>query len=186
MSFKEFLNRQAAILGANRLLKFFVIVLGIAWIANTVMVYEALHYFRVVLIPPGLDREASTTGKSADDNYLTMQGRYLAGLVWSFSPDTIKKNYEDVLKMYSPAEYAQAKKEFYAVVRDVTANQIASDFRVREVKIDQTQGLITLGGVRQQYIEQQRVDTSEKTLVIKYQFSNGMFQVLEIKEKKEA
>jgi type IV conjugative transfer system protein TraE len=183
MHINRFLSRQAAILGENRLLKFFTLILGLAWIANTAMVYYALQYSRVVLVPPGLDRKASTTGRAADDQYLTVQGRYLAGLVWSFSPDTVQHGYEDVLKVYAPEAYASARKDFYAVVQDVTANHISSTFRIREVTIDQAASLITISGVRQQYLEQRLADTAEKALCIKYQFKDGMFQVLEIREK---
>jgi conjugal transfer pilus assembly protein TraE len=186
MHLKQFLNRHAAALGENRLLKFFIIVLGIAWIINSLMIYPSLRYFRVVLVPPNLDRQVSTTGKTSDEGYLRVQGRYIASLIWAFSPDTVQKNYEDTLAMYAPEAYPKAKKAFYAVVEDVVANQLSSDFRIRDVAIDQAKNLITVSGMRRQYIEERQGETSEKTLCVTYQFANGLFQVLDIYEKKES
>lgn len=83
MRLNLFLQKTSNIVAENRLLKFVVVVIGVAAIANAVMTYRALNYQRTIIVPRSLKSRIEITGDRVSEEYVKAFSRYIAALSFS-------------------------------------------------------------------------------------------------------
>lgn len=70
MLLKNMMSNLATFKAENRLLKFSVVIIGIAIVVNTLMVFSALNYERVILIPRALTNRYPSMAKQRTNTIL--------------------------------------------------------------------------------------------------------------------
>ena len=90
MKLDMFLQRSSNIAGENRLLRFFVVVIGAAVLVNSFFVYTSVRHQRTILVPVGLNSEMEVSDSNASDDYLKFITRYAAGLALNYTPATAR------------------------------------------------------------------------------------------------
>lgn len=185
MLLKNMMSNLASFKAENRLLKFSVAIIGIAVIVNTFMVFSALNYERVILVPPGLDRQVSLNGKTADEHYLGVFARYVSQMLFSYTPGTVKNQYEEVLLLYSPDDYPKAKANLYQLAESVVELKTSSFFTPQKISVDKKALQIEVIGARYQFIENRPIDNKMRTYLIDYAFLDGKFAVRGVSEKED-
>jgi len=180
---KKFLNRVDAISAENRLLKFVFIVLLLITAFNSFLAYYAWKHERTVMVPPGLKERVSVTDVDADMAYLTACARYVAGLIFSYTPATIKRQTEELLMLYTPEGFPEGKVQLAELVDRVTTTRMTSMFAPSSIKLDKEAKKIEVTGNRMYFADDRQVDTSQHTYVIEYRIIGGEFKVNAIYEK---
>jgi len=105
-----FIQKTSNLFVENRLLKFVIVVLAFAVSFNSFMVYRAVKYQRVVLIPPKMTGTVEFVQGKPTDKYLRDISRRIATLATSYSPPTARAQFEELLSYFAPESYPDASK----------------------------------------------------------------------------
>ena len=124
MKMNLFIQKTSNLFGENRLLKFFILIIGVAVILNTLMLRTITQTEKIVLIPPTLGSDSWVTGNNASDEYVRTITRYVMSLYLNYSPVSIKGQMEDLLTLYEPRSYSRVEGKFQQFIEEVTASRI--------------------------------------------------------------
>ena len=185
MKLNLFLQKSSNIFAENRLLKFAVVVIGVAAIVNTFMTFRALNYQRTVIVPPVLKSRIELTGDRASEEYVKAFSRYIAALAFSYSPGGVRAQFDELLALYAPEVFPAGKRLLYELADRVTTTRVTSVFFISKLFVDNEKNQIEVSGQRRQYVEDGKVEDILKTYIIDYRISDGRFQIMKISEKEE-
>ena len=183
MKLDVFLNKKANLASENRLLKFVVLVIGIAVFVSSIGSYYALHHQQIIIIPPGVENKIIVSGNTVNDEYTRTFARYISSLAFSYNPTTVKKQYEELLTLYDSRSYPKAKTTFYNLADRVEITKVSSVFYIDKIWVDKQKRQIEVQGKRQQYMDDRKVEDKTKVYLIGYKISNGKFKITSISEK---
>ncbi len=186
MKLHLFLQKTSNIVAENRLLKFVVVVIGIAAIVNAVMTCRALNYQRTIIVPPVLKSRIEITGDRASEEYVKAFSRYIAALSFSYSPGTVKPQFDELLALYAPEAFPEGKRILYELADRVITTRVTSVFFMGKLYVDSGKNQIEMSGQKRQYVDDRKVEDLVKTYLIDYRISDGRFQIIRISEKEEA
>ncbi len=185
MKLNLFLQKTSNIVAENRLLKFVVVVIGIAAIVNAVMTYRALNYQRTIIVPPVLKSRIEITGDRASEEYVKAFSRYIAALSFSYSPGTVKPQFDELLALYAPEAFPEGKRVLYELADRAITTRVTSAFFMGKLYVDSGKNQIEMSGQKRQYVDDRKVEDLVKTYLIDYRISDGRFQIIRISEKEE-
>lgn len=183
MKLETYLQNSSNKVAENRLLKFIVVLIGGAVLFNTVLLSRAMNTARTILIPAGLNTRLEITQEGASEESLRAYTRYVLGLAAGYTPAGARGQFEELLGIYAPDSYPEAKKSFYELADRIETAQITSVFYIQRIFI--TPSSIEARGVRRQFMEATRVDEVVKSYILHYRITDGRFTLLSISEKQE-
>jgi conjugal transfer pilus assembly protein TraE len=178
-----FLQKTANLTLENRFLKLIVIVIGITVVINTFMTYRALDSQRIILVPPSIDSRIEIAGDKASEEYIKSFTRYLCALAFSYTYTTARGQFDELLNMYAPEKFPEAKRTFYNLSDSIETAKSTSAFYIQGMKVDSERHQIEVIGVKRQFVEDRMIDEGIKTYIIDYRIENGRFMILRITEK---
>lgn len=185
MKLNLFLQKSSNIFAENRLLKFVVVVIGIATVVNAIMTYHALNYQRTIIVPPVLKSRIEITGDRASEEYVKAFSRYVAALSFSYSPGTVKSQFDELLVLYAPEAFPEGKRVLYELADRVITTRVTGVFFMGRLYVDGGKNQIEMSGQKRQYVDDRKVEDVTKTYLIDYRISDGRFQIMRISEKEE-
>ncbi|MDX9821991.1 MAG: type IV conjugative transfer system protein TraE [Syntrophales bacterium] len=185
MKLNLFLQKTSNIVAENRLLKFVVVVIGIATVVNASMTCRALNYQRTVIIPPVLNSRIEITGDRASEEYVKAFSRYIAALSFSYSPGSVKPQFDELLALYAPEAFPEGKRALYELADRVITTRVTSVFFMGKLYVDSGKNQIEMSGQKRQYVDDRKVEDIVKTYLIDYRISDGRFQIVRVSEKEE-
>lgn len=180
-----FLQKSANLFAENRLLKFAIVIIGGAVILNIFMTQKAFNSMRVIITPPVVDSKMEITGYGADEQYIKKMSRYILGLALTYTPATAKKQFNELLAMFSPETFQGARQTFNEMAETVETTGTSSVFYIQKIVHDPDASLIEVSGLKRQEIEGVRVQDEKRTYAIGYRFEQGRFWITEITEKEK-
>ena len=176
-----FVQKTSNLFVENRLLKFVIVVLSLAVIFNSFMVYRSVKYQRVVLIPPKMTGTVEFVQGKPTDTYLKDMTRRIVNLAASYSPPTARAQFEELLFYYAPESYPQASKAWYSLASRVEESQVSSVFYLEKIKLGDN--FIEVFGNLKQLADNTQLENTSKTYLIKYRLQDGRFYIVSLKEK---
>jgi conjugal transfer pilus assembly protein TraE len=183
---KKYMEEKTNYAMSNRILRFFVIVIGIAIIVQSFVMYSLWKSQRTVLVPPNITSQAFISGTDASDEYLRAMARYVMILTTTYSPSTARSQFSDFLKLVVPERFAEYKKVFYDLADKSETGNVSSSFFVSLVKVDRVKKELIVQGILNQWTQDKKFITDEvKSYLIAYDIRDGMFYVREIKLYRE-
>jgi len=185
MKLDIFMNEKANIASENRLLKFFIVVIGVAVIISSIYSYRAVRYQKTVIIPPGARDKIEITGDIVNDEYIRAFTRYIAALAFNYNPVTVRKQYDELLMLYDTTSYPEGKTVFYNLADKVEMTLTSSVFYIDKIWVDEQKKRIEVQGIHQQYMDDRKVEDKTITYLIGYVISAGKFRITGISEKSE-
>ena len=183
MKVDVFLNKKANLASENRLLKFVVLVIGIAVFISSIGSYYALHHQKVIIIPPGVRNKIIVSGNIVNDEYINTFARYISSLAFSYNPTTARKQYEELLTLYDSRSYPQAKTVFYNLADQVEMTKVSSTFYIDKIWVDEQKRQVEVQGKHQEYMDDRKVEDKTRTYFIGYKISDGRFKITSISAK---
>lgn len=181
MNTNIFLQKTSNLFVENRLLKFVIVSLALAVTFNSFMVYRAVKYQRVVLIPPELTGTIEFVRGKPSDNYVKDISRRLVNLAATYSPPTARAQFEELLSYYAPETYPEASEAWYSLASRVEESQVSSVFYLEKIELGE--GLIELFGNLKQFAANTPLENASKTYQVSYRLQDGKFYILSFKEK---
>ncbi len=186
MELKKYMSEKDNLKAANRLLKFFVIVIGGATILNIFFTSNLVKNQKIIFIPPNISSQAFIATSDASDEYLVAIARYIGTLAFTYSPATARSQFDSLLKLFSPEVIPENKKIWYDLADRVEAGNISSAFYITKIEIFREKRELYLTGNLNQWTQDKNFITNEpRRYIISYRIDNGLFSINDIKELKE-
>lgn len=184
MKLDIFMQKSSNIAGENRLLRFFVVLIGAAVLVNSFFVYTSVKHQKTVLVPVGLNSRVEVADSNASDDYLKFVTRYAAGLALNYTPATARQQFSELLALYSPDSFPGAKKAFYGLADTVETARVTTSFYIQNIQVDREKGVIEITGLKRQYAEDRKViDDVQTAYELGYRVTDGRFMLSDFKEK---
>jgi type IV conjugative transfer system protein TraE len=180
-SIREKDNLRSAI----RLLKFFVVVIGIAVIYLTFKVTRTVEFQKTVLVPVFFDSKLEISGDDISDEGAEMYARRITALRANYSPGVARRYFNMLLRLYAPAAYPEAWKAYYDLADRIETANVSSAFYLEKVETDRKNRRIVVEGRNRKFKDNTSLFDILVQYVISYQVDHGMFQVLDIEEKEK-
>lgn len=183
MNLDIFLQKSSNIFAENRLLKFVVVVLGIAVVINTAGLFMALNSQRVILVPPVVNSKISVSGDKASDEYLKEFARYILNLALTYNPVNARSQFSELLAVYDPAEFQTSRKELYELADKIENTKASSAFYIQSIINDTEKRRLEITGTKKTYMVDQKAEDTLKVYLIEYRIDNGKFTLVRLYEK---
>lgn len=181
MRSKIFVQQASNFFFENRVLKFVIVVLALMVSFNSLMVYRAVKYQRVVLIPPELTGTIEFVQGKPTDSYIRDMSRRIVTLATTYSPPTARAQFEELLLYFAPESYPEASKLWYSLASRVEESQVSSVFYLEKIKL--VDNSIEIFGNLKQFAGDTPLENTSKTYLIDYRLQDGRFYVVSLKEK---
>ncbi len=181
MKTEIFIQKTSNLFVENRLLKSMIVALALAVSFNSFMVYRAVKYQRVVLIPPKMTGTVEFVQGKPTDTYLRDVSRRIVTLATSYSPPTARAQFEELLSYFAPESYPDASRLWYSLASRVEESQVSSVYYLEKIKIGED--FIEIFGNLKQFAGNTPLDNTSKTYIIRYRLHDGRFYALSFKEK---
>lgn len=182
MLFDRYVQKTSNLVGENRLLKFFIVLIGVAVIVNSFYVHKAMNQQRTVIIPvgglPG-DR-LEFQGDVLSDSYVRLMTRYVMGLFMDYTPNHVHSQYGELLESFSSGAYPEYKEKLTTLADDIKTTKVSGSFSIQ--KITHHGNEIDVAGIKKQFLESSLASDEVVTYRIKYEVVNGTFRLVEINE----
>ena len=176
-----FVQKTSNLFVENRLLKFVVGAMAVAVCFNSLMVYRAVKYQRVVLIPPAMTGTIEFVQGKPTEAYIKDMSRKIVNLAATYSPSTARGQFDDLLSIYTSEAYPEASKSWYSLAGRVEESQVSSTFYLEKISI--VEGTIEMFGNLVQFAGDTKLEKTAKTFVVAYRIRDGRFEISEFKEK---
>lgn len=181
MKISDYLQKSSALFDENRLLKFCLVCLTIAFCYNSLQVHRAVNYQRTILIPPKLTSEVEFLKGKPNEKYIRDISRTIANLAGTWSPATARENFEELLYYFAPESFPQASERWYSLASRAEEGMVSSSFYLEKISYDDS--VIELFGQLVQYTGNTPLENTSRTYLVKYRIEQGRFYVLSIQEK---
>lgn len=185
MDFNLFMQKSSNLYAENRLMKFFIVVMGVAVLINTYMTYKAFNSQRTILVPPVINSKVEISGDKASDEYIKQFARYVSGLALSYNPAAARAQFAELLVLYAPEAFPAAQKTFYSLADTVEMTKVSNSFVIQKLTVDSQKHQIEMNGTNAQFAQDKKVEELPKTYLIDYRIRNGKFEILAFKEKEK-
>ena len=176
-----FVQKTSNLFVENRLLKFVVGAMAVAVCFNSLMVYRAVKYQRVVLIPPTMTGTIEFVQGKPTEAYIKDMSRKIVNLAATYSPSTARGQFDDLLSLYTSEAYPEASKSWYSLAGRVEESQVSSTFYMEKITLGE--GTIEMFGNLVQFAGDTKLEKTAKTFVVAYRIRDGRFEISEFKEK---
>ena len=176
-----FLQKTSNLFVENRLLKSVIVFLTVAVCFNSFMVYRAVKYQRVVLIPPKMTGTIEFIQGKPTDSYIRDISRRVVNLAATYSPPTARAQFEDLLSYYAPESYPEASKTWYSLASRVETSQVSSVFYLKKITTEENR--IEIFGNLKQLAGDTLLENTTKTYLIDYRLQDGRFYIVSFREK---
>ena len=180
MNLSHYLEEKQNVVATNRLLKFVMIVLGVALVVNGFITYSLSKRARTIILPPSVGAAVEVSGDRLSDEYLRMMTRYVIGLVCTYNPASARRNFEEALGLADPDAYPQLKKELYELADTVEMAKVTNVFFIRRILVNDRERRIEIEGDKKQYANEQKIKDVPEAWILEYTNRNGRFAVARI------
>ena len=184
MKITSYLQQSSNLFAANQLLRFVVIVLSVCLMFVSTMVYRAVRYQKVILIPPQMTGTVEFVQGKPTEAYIQDISRRILTLATSYSPHTARKQFNELLVYYAPESYPEASTLWYSLAGRIEESQVSSVFYPEKITLKENR--IEVFGDLKQYTGNTRLENTTRTYFLDYQIRDGRFSLLAFKEKEKS
>ena len=178
MELKKYLEERENLRASNKLLKFFVVVIGTVVILNSLLTLYLTKEQKVVVVPPVYSDKLFIAGSDASDEYLYAMGNFITFLMLTYSPGTARTQFNHFLKFCSPEAFVKFKPFLYSLADKVETAHISSAFFPYKISVNRVEKVLEVSGHLDQWTDARQFITNEnKRYRIKYRIQNGFFMV---------
>ena len=184
MDFRKFVGLIAYLKSENRLLKFAIIVVAVSNVFFGLLSYRAAQMKQIVVVPL-TPSKSFVVGPDPDAFYITQVARFVIDNLLTYTPYTVKKQYENVLPLFDSSVFYAYKKVFESFVSDAIQAKLSSVFFINEISYEPRLHIIRISGKKITIFQNSVVDKSYDTYELKYKVKYGQFTILSYKKLKK-
>ena len=185
MNLKLFLSENFNLKVENKILKFFIIIIGILQVINLFWNYEVTKSYKTIIIPAGINEKMEVTSNSISDNGIKHYIRYTLALTLNYTPATARGQFDELLSLYSPEGFVQAKTEFYSLADNIENAKVISSFYIQKITLDREKNTVEVQGNKRQYANETKIKDTSEVYFIEYRIDHGRFMINKIYSKED-
>lgn len=182
MDIKNLTGTFAFLKTQNRLLKFAVVVIAASNVLFGLLAYTAVKTKQVVVVPL---TSSKVLVANPDPMYVLQVSRFVFDNLGTYTPWTVKKQYELVLQLFDPSVYHQYKKIFDSFVKTASESKLSSVFIPQRILHCQKKHIVKAEGLKFTFFEDTVVEKKFVIYEIKYRLRYGTLTILSFKRIKE-
>ena len=183
MQFQLFTSKTANIFDENRMLKLTVLVLLSAVLVLSFSVVTVMNKERVILVPPVINSKIVISGDTASEDYLREFTRYIISLALTYNPANARNQFSELLAVYDPAGFPNARKELYELADRIENTRASSAFPIQAMTSKPEKNQVEVEGSKMTYIGEMKADIVQTAYLVEYRFDNGRFILTRLYEK---
>ena len=183
MQFQLFTSKTANVFAENRMLKFTVLVLLSAVLVLSFSVVTVMNKERVILVPPVINSKIVISGDTASEDYLREFTRYIISLALTYNPANARNQFSELLAVYDPAGFPNARKELYELADRIENTRASSAFHIQAMTNKPEKNQVEVEGSKMTYIGEMKADIVQTAYLVEYRFDNGRFILTRLYEK---
>lgn len=168
-----------------RLLKFFVLVIGVSILYLGYKVDGAVRNQKIIMEPFGLDTTIEISNDDISKEGAEFYARLAVMLRANYSPGTARAGFNRLLRLYVPESYPDAYKLYYDLADRIEAANVTSVFFIDKVNVDAKKHQVVVTGLNRKYKDNTLLSDAPAQFDITYRVDNGRFQLLNIAEKEK-
>ncbi len=184
MRLRKYLQTTSNVFENNRLLKFVIVIIAGAEIFNSFMVYRAVSYQKVILIPPKMTGTIEFVKGKPTDKYIWDMTRTITNLAVNYSPATARAQFNELLEYFAPEKFPNASEKWYSLASRIEETQACSVFYLENITLKKD-GTVEIFGEMRQFVGNTSIFRQGKTFVLSYRIEKGRFYLLNFKEKEK-
>ena len=185
MRFDLFVQKTSNLFAERRILRLMVVLIGGLQALNCYLLFVVMDKERTIIVPVGALSRVSVAGSSADATYLREMGRYVVGLSLTYSPASVRKQYDELLGLFAPEYFNDAQKQFRDMAETAEMAHSSSVFFLDDLKTE-AGNVLTVSGVRKITVEDQTTEEKRVSYRVHYQIKDGRFLLTGFSEKEGA
>lgn len=176
------LSREAKLLKENKILSAVLLLLAVVIVFQGYFIYKTASNVKVVVYPVGYNKKITISKTEIDREYLYYLARSIFSLYLSYTPNTIKEQYEALLSLMSPRAVAKYKPLFEQIIEEVSAGKLVSVFSLTKLELDLKRNRVIAKGRRIILLEgsQTVVDSKSEVYAFDFKVSNFRFEIEDI------
>jgi len=184
MKHNKYLTRVSNVFSQNLLLKFAIFMISVATVFNAIYVGKKLNEQKVVLVPPQISQKMWVSGSTASDEYLVEFARHIANLAFSYHPATVRSQFDELLRLFVPGEYDNARKVFYALANRIEETRVSSTFYIVPdgIKVWKNK-TIEIKGLKMTLFPDKLSEEVQISYFVDFTVVNGKFGIVSILDK---
>lgn len=186
MNKEKYESIRARLLGENRFLKLVIAIIALSNVAFGYMAMKAVSYRTTVLVPFGLNEQVTVSDRVVNQRYLLFMARQIFGLALSYTPATVKGQYEMLLSLITPETYHKYKALFDRFVDEAETGKLVSVFMSGPISHDSKARIVMVKGERLLLLEGGSVvERKAVRYAFSYEIRQGRLFIKEIGEYKD-
>lgn len=182
----DFYMQQASnVFAENRLLKIGFGVLLLMTVINSVIMFQLKDRQQTHIVPVGGQGNFVLAGNTASDDYLKAMAQYIVLMQGNVSPATAKQQFSELLSLYHPSVYGEAREHYKALSQRLEHYKSIS----YAVSIQGKQpvllkpGEIQVSALRKRIVSKQITHQEPLVYHIHYQIEQGRFWIKQVEEE---
>lgn len=182
MKKENYLDKCSNVFAQNTLLKFAIVLFGVASVVSSIVSYAALTYHTTVILPSHVDSKITISGNSADDQYIKSFTYDIMSFLLTYNPDNAEYNFGRLLLHVDPQNYETFKSRLNGFQSDIVKLGISSVFYPIKITVDPNAKIINVLGIRKQWANDLKISDKKSSYQIKYVIVDGRLIIQDIKE----
>lgn len=130
---------------------------------------------KVVILPPGIQKEVWIKGNALSESYLEEWALYLSNLLLNVSKHNIDYQSELALRHVSPTCSGKLQIQFKRDAEKIVKNNATTHFLPKEIVVDAAQLTARVTGLFTTYVGKEQVSAHEHVYELKFDFNKGRF-----------
>lgn len=189
MHIKRYKQASANLFAENKILKFGFVILLIIVVYNWQAMNTAADSKRTVLIPLGSASDVWVSNNDASDNYLRLMARYISAMVGNYTASSARRQFEELLSLYTPEVYAKAKTSFESQADNIERFPTISSRIMwqgdNSLKINEERRIMTITMLKDRLVSGSITRSTKVELAITFDINYGRFEIeaINLKEK---
>ena len=139
------------------------------------LIYLSFTASTIKLMPPVIAKPMTIGRNYMDEGYLAQLAEYAVWCRFNIQPETVTRNYGQLLKLASPEQYQQLRPVLKKEIALIKNDQISSSFFIKNTQVDVENGQVLISGLLQKYVKSRALPAESVDMLVRFKSHGGMF-----------
>ena len=139
------------------------------------LIYLSFTSTTIKLVPPVIAKPMTIGRNYVDEGYLSQLAEYAIWCRFNVQPETVKRNYGQLLALASPMQYPLLRPVLKKEMDIIEKEKIASAFFIKKTQVNTETGEVLVSGLLQKYVKSRALPLQSLDMLVTFKSNGGMF-----------
>lgn len=160
---------------------------GIIIVGLIVLVaYLSIYKTYVELVPPTIQKKMTLGRGYVDDEYLAEEAEYILWLRNNVTPDTVKRNYGQLLRMVTPENWGAMRGVLAREARIIMKDKISATLYIKKVRVSEKALAVKVNAIQEKWVGERKLPDQKMDYYVQFRMDHGAISLNSITELPEA